>query len=187
MLERYTFDQIRSFVSDIKDLKGILAIYLFGSYSRGEPHEGSDVDILIVFDNQENLWASYDTIIGAIGKHDIFIQAICLSLEQFLRSSLLMTILREGLLMYSREDFDLYAYIEFEPYLLVTLITNSAPNNLLRMFKNIISASGGFMISDNCFMIPMRNSHQIFRIIREKNLAFFERTVWLPKSKKHTE
>jgi len=163
---------------------GILAIYLFGSYSRGEAHNGSDVDILILFDSQENLRASYNGIIRAMRKHDMFIQAVCLTLEQFLQSPLLMTILREGRLMYSREGFDLYAYLEFEPFLLITLILDSAPSSLVYRLKDMVLASDGFIVSDNCFMIPAKNSQSIFRIIRENNLAFFERTVWLPRARK---
>lgn len=185
MLEKYTFDQIRGFVSNIKDLAGILAIYLFGSYSRGEAHDGSDVDILILFDSQENLRASYGAIIRAMRKHNMFIQAVCLTLDQFLRSPLLMTILREGRLMYSREGFDLYAYLEFEPFLLITLVLDSVPSGLVDRLKDMVLASGGFIVSDNCFMIPAKNSHSIFRIIREENLAFFERTVWLPRARKY--
>jgi len=35
-------------VEYISKMEGVLQIYLFGSYAYGEPHESSDIDILVV-------------------------------------------------------------------------------------------------------------------------------------------
>ena len=43
----YTIDQIREIVSPIAASYGIPAVWLFGSYARGEANENSDVDLLI--------------------------------------------------------------------------------------------------------------------------------------------
>ena len=43
----YTIDQIREIVSPIAESYGIPAVWLFGSYARGEATENSDVDLLI--------------------------------------------------------------------------------------------------------------------------------------------
>ena len=43
----YTIDQIRDIVSPIAASYGIPAVWLFGSYARGEATENSDVDLLI--------------------------------------------------------------------------------------------------------------------------------------------
>jgi predicted nucleotidyltransferase len=32
------------------------AVYLFGSYARGDYHEGSDLDVMIVLDNYKSYW-----------------------------------------------------------------------------------------------------------------------------------
>ena len=43
----YTIDQIREIVSPIAASYGIPAVWLFGSYARGEANEDSDIDLLI--------------------------------------------------------------------------------------------------------------------------------------------
>ena len=43
----YTLEQLREIIGPIAEKYRIPAVYVFGSYARGEATEGSDVDILI--------------------------------------------------------------------------------------------------------------------------------------------
>ena len=43
----YTIEQIRSIVEPIAKKYNLKAVYLFGSYARGEADAGSDVDLLV--------------------------------------------------------------------------------------------------------------------------------------------
>ena len=43
----YTIDQIREIVSPVAASYGIPAVWLFGSYARGEATKNSDIDLLI--------------------------------------------------------------------------------------------------------------------------------------------
>lgn len=43
----YTIDQIKSLIAPIAAKYGLKAVYLFGSYARGEATEQSDVDLLV--------------------------------------------------------------------------------------------------------------------------------------------
>jgi len=43
----YTIDELRRMITPIAKKYGIPAIYLFGSYARGDATEDSDVDVLI--------------------------------------------------------------------------------------------------------------------------------------------
>jgi len=45
------FDRYVSFISG---MSGVLQIYLFGSYAYGEPTEGSDIDVLVVVQDDVN-------------------------------------------------------------------------------------------------------------------------------------
>ena len=60
----YTIDEIKELVAPVAARYDIEAIYLFGSYARGEANEDSDIDILLekgdikglqVLDFQEDL------------------------------------------------------------------------------------------------------------------------------------
>lgn len=43
----YSVDELRRRIRPFAEKYRIPAVYLFGSYARGEAHEGSDVDVLI--------------------------------------------------------------------------------------------------------------------------------------------
>ncbi|MCL2053575.1 MAG: nucleotidyltransferase domain-containing protein [Oscillospiraceae bacterium] len=43
--------ELSKYVETIKKLKGIQAIYLFGSYAYGKPNENSDIDLGVVIDD----------------------------------------------------------------------------------------------------------------------------------------
>ena len=43
----YTIEQLRKLISPIADKYGLPAVYIFGSYAKGEATEYSDIDILV--------------------------------------------------------------------------------------------------------------------------------------------
>ena len=43
--------ELDRYVEYISSLKGVLQIYLFGSYAYGEPRDTSDIDLMVVVDN----------------------------------------------------------------------------------------------------------------------------------------
>ena len=43
--------ELDKFVDYISSLKGVLQIYLFGSYANGEPRKTSDIDLMIIIEN----------------------------------------------------------------------------------------------------------------------------------------
>lgn len=69
-----------------KEAKGhVRSIMLFGSRARGEGHEDSDVDILIILNKEDNslkikIW---DQAYQVFNDTDIMISPLVLSLEQF--------------------------------------------------------------------------------------------------------
>jgi predicted nucleotidyltransferase len=47
------FEDIRDFAKELKQKFPIKAIYLYGSFAKGEIHEGSDIDFVIIGDFKE--------------------------------------------------------------------------------------------------------------------------------------
>lgn len=48
-----TFNEIRNLITPVLELYHVKSAYVFGSYARGEANETSDVDLFVVFDNDE--------------------------------------------------------------------------------------------------------------------------------------
>ena len=66
-----TIPQIQKTVADYFKDKPVKSVYLFGSYARGEANEGSDVDLLISYDDSKKRVSLFDTLRFKIGLEEI--------------------------------------------------------------------------------------------------------------------
>jgi len=90
----YTIDQIRKLITPVAQKYQLPAVYLFGSYARGEATEASDVDILIDRAGSAiygkglfGLAAVYDDMKEALGKELDIVTVAALAQELDSRSS----------------------------------------------------------------------------------------------------
>ncbi|MEM2122808.1 MAG: nucleotidyltransferase domain-containing protein [Candidatus Bathyarchaeia archaeon] len=47
------YSEIEQLINRLEEVEGVVGIILFGSYSKGDFDEGSDVDLLIVFNDKK--------------------------------------------------------------------------------------------------------------------------------------
>lgn len=85
-----TQDLIKQYVLAIKDIYGshIKQIILYGSYARGDFHEDSDVDIMVLVDLSDTQIESYSDAISELGfeynvKHGIWFMPIVKNAQHF--------------------------------------------------------------------------------------------------------
>jgi len=71
---------ITSFAREIKKKLPIKEVYLYGSFSRGEIHEGSDIDLLIVGNFKERL---FDRIGKILELTDLPVEPLVYTVEEF--------------------------------------------------------------------------------------------------------
>ena len=80
----YSIDEISRRVAPVAKRYGLPAVYLFGSYARGEATAGSDIDLLIECDNIRNM-ESYlglqDSLKKAIGRNVDIVMADALETD----------------------------------------------------------------------------------------------------------
>lgn len=72
--------KIRAFASKLKEELPVKEIYLFGSFAKGEIHEGSDIDILVIGDFRERL---FDRIGRILDLTDLPIEPLAYTTEEF--------------------------------------------------------------------------------------------------------
>jgi predicted nucleotidyltransferase len=79
------------------------AVYLYGSYARGDYRPGSDVDVMILLEDYNNYWdeikRTSELIAGISLNYDLLVSRVIMSEEKWKRSDtpLLKNIHREGL------------------------------------------------------------------------------------------
>jgi predicted nucleotidyltransferase len=96
---------LAEFKSGLVDLYSnrLKGVYLFGSYARGDYHEDSDVDIMIVLDDYESYWdelvRSAELASNLSLEYDVTISRMIMTEEQWKRGELpvLMNIRAEGI------------------------------------------------------------------------------------------
>ncbi len=73
-------DKIRNFVGELKRTLPVKDVYLYGSFAKGEIHEGSDIDLLIIGDFKERFFERIGKILDLT---DLPIEPIVYTTEEF--------------------------------------------------------------------------------------------------------
>jgi predicted nucleotidyltransferase len=72
--------EIKVFVSKLKKSLPVKEVYLYGSFAKGEIHEGSDIDLLIIGDFKERF---FDRIGKILDLTDLPIEPLVYTVEEF--------------------------------------------------------------------------------------------------------
>ena len=97
------------------DLRGLV---LYGSYARGEEHEESDIDIIVLFKDDESAAASKtkvgDLAYSILVESDAFVSPVPMSELKYWkgRSPFFINVKREGIFIFSEEAAELKTEIE---------------------------------------------------------------------------
>ena len=68
-IDKKARDELTRYVSFISKMNGVKRIYLFGSYAYGEPTQDSDIDLLVVVnDNIDTLRVMQEVSIGLMNR-----------------------------------------------------------------------------------------------------------------------
>ncbi len=73
-------NEIRAFAIELKQSLPVREVYLYGSFARGEVHEGSDIDLLIIGDFNERFFERIGKILDLT---DLPIEPLVYTLDEF--------------------------------------------------------------------------------------------------------
>jgi len=177
----------------VRNLDGVVAVILFGSYSRGDFDEGSDVDLLLIFKDKVKLDRSLSDVYKITAKSDTPFQATCLTLEELIRSPLLKTVSREGKIYYSEEHVKKLLTTTQKPHTLVTYSTaNLSPKERVKFtqrlegrgkgkyrYDGLIKRLGGYKVGKGVAMVPLENLNALTKCLEENEIHYFIRHVWI--------
>ncbi|MEM3406755.1 MAG: nucleotidyltransferase domain-containing protein [Nitrososphaerota archaeon] len=191
-MQSQVYEEIQNITESIKNIDGVLAIVLFGSYSRGDFDEGSDIDLLVIFRSKEELKNGMKRIYSISARSDYFFQIICLTIDEIKYSPLLESILREGKIYYG-ENVLKALQNSFKPYALITystvnlslkeraLIAQKLEGRVYRKYKydGLIQQLGGYKVGRGVAMIPLNNLRTLIEFLDKKNIQYTIRYVWI--------
>ena len=92
-------NELKIFAGELKKNLSVKEVYLYGSFAKGEIHEGSDIDLLIIGDFSERF---FDRIGKILDLTDLPVEPIVYTVEEFeeLKKSqnpFIMEILKTGI------------------------------------------------------------------------------------------
>ena len=97
--------ELDKYVEFISSLSGVLQIYLFGSFANGDPHENSDIDLMIIVENNLDPFKTAYTIRRNMTDTDFAVDIVVNRKSAFeeasKKSSFQKTIIENGVLLYA--------------------------------------------------------------------------------------
>lgn len=191
-MQSQVYEEIKRVVSEIREIKGVMGIVLFGSYSRGDYDEGSDIDLLVVFKNKKDLDKGLSNIYKTTAKTDQFFQVIGLTLDELKKSPLLDTALREGKIYYAKQDAKKLLTPTHKPYALVTYTTanlNAKERVIFTQklegrrkgkyrYNGLLEKIGGYKVGRGVAMVPLESLKTLTEHLEKKKINYIVRHVW---------
>ena len=97
--------ELDKYIKVISSLAGVLRIYLFGSYAKGEQHRFSDIDLMIVVDNNLDPFKTAYKIRRELTDTDLALDIVVNRISAFEEASSIpsfqRTIKETGVLLYA--------------------------------------------------------------------------------------
>jgi len=191
-LQLKVYEEIDHISDKLKKIDGIAAVVLFGSYSRGDFEEGSDIDLLVIFKDKGKMADHLRDVYKITSQGGLFIQAVCLTLEELMGSPLLQPVLREGKKYYADKDAKAALTPLYTPYALITYSTvNLDPKKRVVVaqklegrgkgkyrYDGLIQKLNGFKVGRGVLMVPLDNVGALTRYLEEERIDYVTRHVW---------
>jgi len=187
------YREIERIVKEMREVEGVVGIILFGSYSRGEQEEGSDIDLLTVFRDERSLKENQEEIYKITAKSNLFLQVITLTIKELKSSHLLKSVIRDGKAYYLDREMKKLLNTIYVPYALITYrMTNLKPKDKVTFiqklegrgkgkyrYKGLIQELNGYKVGKGVIMIPVKNLKKIKEYLEKKNVDYVIRYVWV--------
>jgi predicted nucleotidyltransferase len=192
-LQLEVYKEIEHVTDRLKKIEGVTGVILFGSYSRGEHDEGSDIDLLIIFKDKKALKMNQNEIYKITAETDMFFQAVALTLDELKNSTLLETALREGKIYQAKKELKKLFATTHKPYALISYTTaNLNPKERVTfaqelegrreskyIYKGLLQKIGGYKVGRGVIMIPLENMRKVTSHFEKKKVDYATRYVWM--------
>jgi predicted nucleotidyltransferase len=114
-------DELSALTSAVTSVRGVVAVFLFGSHAKGSAEAGSDVDVLVLFEDADAMRRRKRELFEAVAPLGLFVQLLVRTVEEFwtrTEPTFRQEILRHGRVLYLRhpveEVFEPAAIVSFD-------------------------------------------------------------------------
>jgi len=177
------------------NLKGLDAIVLFGSVARGESRRGSDIDLLLLYENDEDALEAEDkTAKIAAETPNITVSVINKGYREFAENPhFAFEVLRDGLVLYKRLGktplktqlfplrlfyiyvFNLEKHSRSEKNRITVALYGRRKGKYV--YKGLVESLNGYKLGRGAIMIPVENFRKIEEFFALNRITYKKATV----------
>jgi len=204
MIQEFILPVISEILPRLARIPKLITAILYGSAARGELTEGSDIDLMLVFDVPHNPETGGELevahrILGEI-ETERRLQVVATNLKQALDPDFLDNISREGLIIYGKPLILTTENLQLKPYVIYTYSVEGLPQTektrLQRALKGyrVVRKLGGKAyksekkglleilqakkLGKGVIMVPQDNSKALEKLFTQHNIKHIKTKAW---------
>jgi predicted nucleotidyltransferase len=183
-------------VNAIKTVDGVIGIILFGSVTRGKADEGSDIDLLVLFENEDKMRRN-EWEVNRLIQSNLFTQSICACASTLERMNpvFIQSVLEDGLILYAQHPLVLRSRLANAlACLIVTYSLENLPQKekqkvnyelfgrrvAERRYLGLVEELGGRRLGRGCFLIPKENAEVVLNTLNAHDAKYESMEVYIP-------
>lgn len=164
-------------VNVISRFQGVVAIFLFGSFARGDYDEYSDYDLLVLFEDKSSMWRSWDELFQAVGNLRMDLHVIPETLEEFETASpvFLEELYKHGKVLFARLPLEVSLRpVRLKPFFLIFYdMTGLGYKNKMKISYFLyrkrnggaVARAGGTKLGEGCILVPSDMGDEIIDVL----------------------
>jgi len=170
--ERHVLD-LNNIVNVVSKISGVVGVFLFGSYARGDYDEYSDYDLLVLFKDKTLMWQNWDELFQAVGSLKMNLHIIPETFEELKTANpvFLDELFRHGKVLFARFPLEVFSKpVKLEPCCLIIYdMSGLSYREKMKVVyflyrkggRGVVAKTGGIRLSEGCVLIPSNVGEEI--------------------------
>jgi len=175
--ERHVLD-LSKVVDVLSRIQGVVGVFLFGSFARGDYDEYSDYDLLAIFEDKNLMWRNWSELFQAVGSLKMNLHVIPETLEELKAANpvFLEDLFKHGKVLFAKFPLEVFSKpIKLEPFCLIIYDMSglSYKGKMKAVYflyrkgnSGVIAGVGGIKLSEGCLMVPTKVGDDIINKLK---------------------
>lgn len=174
-------------------IRGVVGVFLFGSFARGDYDAYSDYDLIVLFKDKASMWQNWDELFEAVGSLKMNLHVIPETLEELKTANpvFLEDLFKHGKVLFARLPLEVFAKpVNLEPFCLILydmggLSYKDKMKVVYFLYRKrgvgTVASVGGIKLSEGCLLVPSSASDRIIGKLESLGVKTTKLTVYISK------
>lgn len=149
-------------------IQGVIGVFLFGSFARGDYDAFSDYDLLVLFEDKAKMWRNWNAVFQAIGSLRMNLHVIPETIEELKAANpvFLEELFKHGKVLFARFPLEVFFKpVELQSFCLVIydmsgLSYKDKMKVVYFLYRKgnggVLAGVGGTKLSEGCLLVPAK-------------------------------